>query len=249
MDDSALGQPALRECSATLVLETEDHGEVGATTPLAANPSPLPTPLTQAVQAPTSPLPPTTSKPSASKKSKGSSPASPRSTHSQRISEKAPNIVLHPPRGCSSYEESSGSTSHIPQLEWELEDLRKHKAQEEGTLRRRLKNLAGVYDSRKERYAASVRKKDTLRAKLEGVEESRAQVRTMEANLEDTEGHRGMLQGSDAGRELLAQSFNQAMTRTLRVMQDKLEEVGLDVSSSFWDVVRDDVPPPDPSAS
>ncbi|GAA0156077.1 hypothetical protein LIER_13652 [Lithospermum erythrorhizon] len=69
----------------------------------------------------------------------------------------------------ASYEEASGSSSQIIQLELELRTLRKEKGREEACL----KNLARQYDTLKERYAASVRRTDSVRAEMDGVHAER----------------------------------------------------------------------------
>ncbi|GAA0141911.1 hypothetical protein LIER_02945 [Lithospermum erythrorhizon] len=82
------------------------------------------------------------------------------------------------------------------------------------------------------------------------LEESRTQVRIIEVGLEGTqsvEGLRDLLQGLDAGRELLIQFFDQALARTIQVVQDKLDEASLEVPTSLWESMRDDVSLPDPS--
>ncbi|GAA0183338.1 hypothetical protein LIER_30764 [Lithospermum erythrorhizon] len=60
---------------------------------------------------------------------------------------------------------------------------------------------------------------------------------------------RELLRVSDAREELLAQSFNQAVGRTIHVIQSKLEEAALEVTASLWYSMRDDVFPPDHSNS
>ncbi|GAA0161629.1 hypothetical protein LIER_17901 [Lithospermum erythrorhizon] len=73
----------------------------------------------------------------------------------------------------ASYEEASGSSSHISQLEQEMNELKKCKVQEESVLQRHLKNLVGDHESLKERYASNVRKTDSLVAELERVKVER----------------------------------------------------------------------------
>ncbi|GAA0143409.1 hypothetical protein LIER_04101 [Lithospermum erythrorhizon] len=69
----------------------------------------------------------------------------------------------------SSYEETNGSTSQVVQLKHELKILKKEKAQEEGVLQRCLRNLSGEHNTLQERYAASVRRTEAVRAELEGM--------------------------------------------------------------------------------
>ncbi|GAA0149339.1 hypothetical protein LIER_08542 [Lithospermum erythrorhizon] len=151
----------------------------------------------------------------------------------------------------SSYEEASGSSSRIPQLERELKDLRKHKAQEEGLLLRRLMTLAWNYDSLKKRYIASIYKIDSLLAELEGVmiernsaqherdafgkdKDTLAMIETRRARpMSIVEDIRELLWVSDAGEELLTQSFNQAMAQTIHEIQSKLEDAILEVPAPF----------------
>ncbi|GAA0173859.1 hypothetical protein LIER_27378 [Lithospermum erythrorhizon] len=74
----------------------------------------------------------------------------------------------------ATYEVASGSSSRINQLEQELRTLRKAKAREERrALRHHLKNLSGEHDTLKERYAASVRRTDSVKAELDGVRTER----------------------------------------------------------------------------
>ncbi|GAA0164932.1 hypothetical protein LIER_39878 [Lithospermum erythrorhizon] len=103
----------------------------------------------------------------------GLSPCSPPSKSPQWRSKKAPMTQLSPsrrsPKNMVHQELISSSSFQGREVEWELKDLRKHKAQEEGALRRRLKTLKCYYDSLKERYAACVRKTYSLLAELEGI--------------------------------------------------------------------------------
>ncbi|GAA0148425.1 hypothetical protein LIER_07874 [Lithospermum erythrorhizon] len=167
--------------STLLVTAVEDSSAV----PLANNPFSLPVPPDQATQV----LPPSPVELFVSRKRNGSTPESPRSTSSQSKPKKTlipcplpPGAITtreiserHRPREAdlppliSGQRETSGSSSCIPQLEQELKDLKKNKVQEKGTLLRRLKTLSGAYDSLKERYAASVRKTDSLLDELESV--------------------------------------------------------------------------------
>ncbi|GAA0158307.1 hypothetical protein LIER_15375 [Lithospermum erythrorhizon] len=66
--------------------------------------------------------------------------------------------------------------------------------------------------------------------------------------IQTAEGLRELLWSSEAGEELLIQSSNQAMTRIIQVVQDKLEVASLDIPTTLWESMRDEVPPPDPSA-
>ncbi|GAA0157158.1 hypothetical protein LIER_14482 [Lithospermum erythrorhizon] len=72
----------------------------------------------------------------------------------------------------------------------------------------------------------------------------------MEASLEGvrtTEGLGDLVRGSDARRDLIFQYFSLASERTIQVVQEKLEEVDLEVPAAFWDSMRNGVSPPDPS--
>ncbi|GAA0159502.1 hypothetical protein LIER_16259 [Lithospermum erythrorhizon] len=69
--------------------------------------------------------------------------------------------------------EASGSSSRAGQLEGELKTLKKEKAPEEGILHRRLKNLVGEHTTLQEKYAASIRHTEVVRAELEGVQAER----------------------------------------------------------------------------
>ncbi|GAA0169133.1 hypothetical protein LIER_40711 [Lithospermum erythrorhizon] len=150
------------------------------------------------------------------------------------------------------YEEASGSSTRIPQLEWELKDLRKRKAQEEGALRRHLKALTRDFDSLKERDAASICNTDSLLVELEvmkRLEDGSVQAVSNLVGAKTAEDLRELLRGSDAGEELLIRSFNQAIARTIHVIQSKLDEASLEVPALFWGSARDDVFPPDRSDS
>ncbi|GAA0148154.1 hypothetical protein LIER_07675 [Lithospermum erythrorhizon] len=182
----------------------------------------------------------------------------------------------------SSYEDVSGSSSRVGQLEGELKALKKEKAREEGILQRHLKNLVGEHTTLQEKYVASVRRTEVVRAELEGVwaekvftvkerdhlragrdkmlqthdrlldqlTESQRQAQTMEATLEGTRALKGLgelVRGSDVGRDLFFQHSSQALERTIRAVQAKLEEADLEIPSTLWDLVRDDVSSPDPS--
>ncbi|GAA0166541.1 hypothetical protein LIER_40208 [Lithospermum erythrorhizon] len=71
----------------------------------------------------------------------------------------------------------------------------------------------------------------------------------MEITLEGiriTEGLEELVQNSDAGRDSLFKSSSQTLEKTIRVMQAKMEEGELEVPSSLWDAVRDDVSSSDP---
>ncbi|GAA0146533.1 hypothetical protein LIER_06462 [Lithospermum erythrorhizon] len=155
--------------SVVMVLELENHGEVGSTVPLATNPSPPPAPLIQTAQVHISPSPPSLAELSVSRKRKRSLPTSilcpslplrlpPSGTspndmgHEELISSLSSlgseEAALRPYKGLfSSYEEVSVSFYRIPQLERKLNDLKRHK----------------------ERYASNVLKTDSLLAELEGV--------------------------------------------------------------------------------
>ncbi|GAA0171091.1 hypothetical protein LIER_25206 [Lithospermum erythrorhizon] len=141
----------------------------------------------------------------------------------------------------SSYEEASGSSSRVPQLEQELKTLRKEKAREVGILQCRLKNLDEEHDTLKESWRETfcTRKDEELQSndRFPGqLEESRNQAKVLETSLEGIqtpEGLGDLVRSSDAGRELLLQSFTQAMERTIQTMQAKHEEAGLEVPTSF----------------
>ncbi|GAA0158429.1 hypothetical protein LIER_15459 [Lithospermum erythrorhizon] len=128
----------------------------------------------------------------------------------------------------ASYKEASGSSSRVSQLEQEHRTLTKEKAQEEGSLQPRLKNLAGDNNTLKEKYA-SIKEREVLRTSrdeafqsndrlLGQLEESRTQATILETSLEGIqtpEGLRDLGRGSEAGRELLLRSFSLAIKRTV----------------------------------
>ncbi|GAA0164246.1 hypothetical protein LIER_19931 [Lithospermum erythrorhizon] len=70
--------------------------------------------------------------------------------------------------------------------------------------------------------------------------ERQHQAQVMEATLEGirtTDGLEELVQSSDMGLDLLFRHFSRALERTIQVVQAKLEDTGLDVPSSLWDVV------------
>ncbi|GAA0156547.1 hypothetical protein LIER_43366 [Lithospermum erythrorhizon] len=105
-----------------------------------------------------------------------------------------------------------------------------------------------------------VKERDILRASmdemlqthdrlLDQLTEGQSQVQVMEPILEGTRtpnGLEGLVQSSDTGCDLLFRHLSQALERTIQVVQAKLEEAGLEVPSSLWDVVWGDVSSPDP---
>ncbi|GAA0165033.1 hypothetical protein LIER_20534 [Lithospermum erythrorhizon] len=134
-------------------------------------------------------------------------------------------VVLQSYKGLlSSYEESSGSFSRVSQLENELKALRREKARKEGILQRCLRNLAGEHTTLQEKYATNIRCTEDVRSELEGVQDERDSALT--------------------GPALSVLSL--ALERTIQVVQARLEEAGLEVPATLWDLVRDDVPLPDP---
>ncbi|GAA0155865.1 hypothetical protein LIER_38169 [Lithospermum erythrorhizon] len=235
---------------ATVVLDPEDHGEVGSAIPQSSMASRRP-------------------------------PAGP--NHEQLISSfsalgdkffSLQGIQLQSYKGLlSSYEEASESSSRAGQLENELMTLRKKKAQEEGTLQRRLRKLSGVHNTAQEKYAASFHRTEAVKAKLEGMQakrdsalleryaskkdkdalkkereslragrdemleandrllgyltESQRQAQIMKASLEGvitSNGLSNLVHGFDARRDLLLQLFSFALERTIQVVQARMDE-------------------------
>ncbi|GAA0152207.1 hypothetical protein LIER_37444 [Lithospermum erythrorhizon] len=70
----------------------------------------------------------------------------------------------------------------------------------------------------------------------------------MKATLEGTrttEGLGKLVQSSDTGHDLLFQHFSPDLERTIRAVQVRLEEAELEVPTTLWDSVGDDVSYPD----
>ncbi|GAA0140552.1 hypothetical protein LIER_01873 [Lithospermum erythrorhizon] len=143
-------------------------------------------------------------------------------------------VVLQSYEGLlSSYEKASGSSSRTGQLEGELKALKKEMAREECVPQPRLKNLAG------ERRLPTIRSLVGLanRNPMPGADHEGHPGRQP-----DPQGTGEQVRSSDAGRDLLFQHFS--LERTIRAVQARLEEEQLEVPSTIWDSVRDDVSSP-----
>ncbi|GAA0144407.1 hypothetical protein LIER_04864 [Lithospermum erythrorhizon] len=233
--------------STTVVLEPEDHREVGSTIPEVPPSTSLPA------------LEPHTTRLSSSL---SGGRTAPKKRMGSLLFLGLQGVVLLSFKGIlSTYEEASGSSSRACQLENELKTLRKKKAREEGALQHRLRNLTGEHNTLQEKYVVSVRRAEAVKAELEGMQAERdcallkmdAFKKEMDALKKERESLRAgsdeMLQTNDRllGRNLLLQHFTFALERTIQVVQTKLDEADLEVPKSFWDSVRDDVSPPNPS--
>ncbi|GAA0170650.1 hypothetical protein LIER_24871 [Lithospermum erythrorhizon] len=237
--------------STTVVLDRDNLSGVGIVTPQTPSSVLLQASelhaMGQSMSPPRSSLPP--------RKGMGTSLVSPRPSQSLRRSEKTP-----PPPSPNHTELISSFSALGDKLEGELRALKKENPCEEGVLQRRLKNLVGEHITLQEKYAASVRRTEAVRAELEGVPakresamksiESQRQVQIMEATLEGTrttEGLGELVRSSDAEHELLFQHSSLALDRAIRAVQPKLEKAELEVPASLWDSMRDDVSSPHPS--
>ncbi|GAA0166548.1 hypothetical protein LIER_21679 [Lithospermum erythrorhizon] len=212
--------------SATEVLEPEDQRGVGSTIPLTPSSVPLPTLEEPRPKGPSiSPL--------------GNSPVPPEKFFGLH------GMVLQSYKDLlSSYEAPSGSSSRVGQLEGELKALKDEKAREEGVLQCHLKNLTGEHSILEKRYGANVRRVEAVRTSLEGVQAERdsammerdVAAQVLKATLEGiwtADGLEELVQSSDTGCDQLLKHLSRTLERTIRVVQAKLEEVELEMPSSF----------------
>ncbi|GAA0155384.1 hypothetical protein LIER_38073 [Lithospermum erythrorhizon] len=72
----------------------------------------------------------------------------------------------------------------------------------------------------------------------------------MQDTLEGTrtlEGLGKLVRCSNVGHDLRFQHSSQTLEKTIQAVQARLEEAELEVPTTFWDSVRDDISSPDPS--
>ncbi|GAA0163022.1 hypothetical protein LIER_43625 [Lithospermum erythrorhizon] len=146
------------EHSATVVLEPEDHEEIGSATPQAVSLSPLLVLVLQAAR-----LSPSLSEGIPSSRNRvRSPPANPRPVHSQRRSDKVPFLrIPWRRRGPEQREGPGGRGPAAPPQ----------------------KSGWGTQHPTGERYAASVRRTEAVRAQLEGVQAERDSAQLERASL------------------------------------------------------------------
>ncbi|GAA0151572.1 hypothetical protein LIER_10267 [Lithospermum erythrorhizon] len=131
----------------------------------------------------------------------------------------------------SSFEVVSGTSSRVGQLEDELRVLREEKGREEGVLRHLLKVLSVGQTVLQGRCEAAARRVEVAKASLEG----------MEVERDATGNERDILRAGEVARH-----SSRMLEKSIQVVQAKLDEAELEVPSSLWDTVRDDVSSPDP---
>ncbi|GAA0161617.1 hypothetical protein LIER_17892 [Lithospermum erythrorhizon] len=136
----------------------------------------------------------------------------------------------------SSYKEAIRSSSRAGQLEHELKALKKEKAQEEGTLQHRLRNLSGELNTLQEGYVANVRRMEAVKVELEGMQAERdSTLLERDALGKERESRRAgrdeMLQTNDSLLGQLSESQRQAW-----IMEASLE--GVRTTEGLGDLVR-----------
>ncbi|GAA0139469.1 hypothetical protein LIER_01004 [Lithospermum erythrorhizon] len=198
----------LGEQSATPMVQEE----VVAQASLVSNPSPPSVPSAQAALAHASPPPLTPAEPSAARKRKGSPSVSPRIAQSQRRPEKAhvPQTLAPCPPLPVGIPYAAGKSSSDMDHE-ELISSLSSLGYKSFTLQVLLPRPIGAFYPHMERETLRTGRDEALQSNdrlLGQLEESRAQFRTMEANVEDVEGLGSLMHGSNAGWDILTYSFN-----------------------------------------
>ncbi|GAA0164078.1 hypothetical protein LIER_19797 [Lithospermum erythrorhizon] len=215
------------------VLEPEYEGGVGWTTP--QTPSSVPLPIPEPCPTGSSTSPPGSSLPP---QKRLRSPLA-----SCRPSQFPRRLKRVPPSSSSTAPNHAELISSLSILgdKGELKSLQDEKTREAKALYRRLKTLAGKHSILQERYGASVRRTEAVRASLEDVQAERdSAMKERDSAMRE----RDILR---AGRDEM--HFFRALERTIRIVQAELEEAELEVPSSLWDAVRGNVSSPDPPNS